>query len=66
MPAKKTPATPTKKPDISPPAETAAQPSASPMEALSFLDGLLAKMGGSRSDHVAIQGAIGILAKAIG
>lgn len=50
-------------PDIEPAADSPKQ--ASPMEALSFLDGLLGKVAGSRADHVAIQGAIGIIAKAL-
>ena len=56
---KKTPA-----PDIEPAADSPKE--ASPMEALTFLDGILGKVAGSRSDHVAIQGAIGIVAKALG
>ena len=59
--------TPRKKaatPDIAPAAEET-KTEASPLEALSFLNGILGKVAGSRSDHVAIQGAIGIVAKAL-
>ena len=55
--------TTTKKPDISPAAEESK--TASPMEALGFLDGVLGKVAGSRADHVSIQGAIGIIASAL-
>lgn len=55
---KKTPA-----PDIEPATDSPKE--ASPMEALQFIDGLLGKVAGSRADHVAIQGAIGIIAKAL-
>lgn len=55
---KKTPA-----PDIKPVADSPQE--ASPSEALRFIDGLLGKIAGSRQDHVAIQGAIGIIAKAL-
>ena len=51
------------KPDIAP--EGAKQEQASPLEALQFLDGILGKVAGSRGDHVAIQGAIGIIATAL-
>lgn len=37
----------------------------SPMEALQFLDGILAGVAGSRKDHVAIQGALGIVGQAL-
>ena len=36
-----------------------------PIDALQFLDGILAKVAGSRQDHVAIQGALGVVAKAL-
>lgn len=36
-----------------------------PLEALQFLDSVLSKVGGSRQDHVNIQGSIGIIAKAL-
>lgn len=34
-------------------------------EALQFLDGILAGVAGSRKDHIAIQGALGIVGKAL-
>ncbi len=34
-------------------------------EALKFLDGILGGVAGSRQDHVAIQGAIGIIGLAL-
>ena len=37
----------------------------SPLEALQFLDGILAGVAGSRKDHVAIQGALGIVGQAL-
>jgi len=36
-----------------------------PSEALNFLDNLLSQVAGSRKDHVAIQGAIGVIADAL-
>jgi hypothetical protein len=51
------------KPDIAPEAEE--QKMASPLEALQFLDGILGKVAGSRQDHIAIQGAIGIVGQAL-
>lgn len=36
-----------------------------PLDALQFLDSVLSKVGGSRQDHVNIQGAIGIIGKAL-
>jgi len=36
-----------------------------PIDALKFLDGILAKVAGSRQDHAAIQGALGVVAKAL-
>ena len=38
---------------------------ASPLEALSFIDGILSKVAGSRQDHAAIEGALGIIANAL-
>ena len=37
----------------------------SPSEALQFLDGILAGVAGSRKDHIAIQGALGIVGQAL-
>lgn len=34
-------------------------------EALQFLDGILAGVAGSRKDHIAIQGALGIVGTAL-
>jgi len=36
-----------------------------PKDALSFLDNLLSQVAGSRKDHVAIQGAIGVISAAL-
>jgi len=41
------------------------QQQANPMEALQFLDGVLAGVAGSRKDHQSIQGALGIVAQAL-
>lgn len=40
-------------------------PQTTPLEALQFLDSVLSKIGGSRQDHVNIQGSIGTIAKAL-
>ena len=37
----------------------------SPLEALKFLDEVLGKVPGSRQDHVAIQGAVGVIGMAL-
>ena len=38
------------------------QQQADPQTALNFLDGILGNVAGSRKDHVAIQGALGVIA----
>jgi len=45
------------------PQEEKKAPSAS--EALDFLDKIVGKVAGSRQDHIAIQGAIGIISAAL-
>lgn len=41
------------------------QQQASPTDALAFLDNILSGVAGSRKDHIAIQGALGIVGLAI-
>jgi len=41
------------------------QQATSPIDALNFLDGILGQVAGSRKDHGAIQGAIGIIGAAL-
>jgi hypothetical protein len=40
-------------------------PKNDPLEALAFLDKILGDVAGSRRDHVAIQGAIGVIGAAL-
>ena len=37
----------------------------SPLDALKFLDGILGSVAGSRSDHEAIKGAVGVIGTAL-
>ena len=41
------------------------QQQATPLEALQFLDNALSQIAGSRKDHVALQGAVGIIGTAL-